>query len=404
MLLQLAWKNIWRNKKRSGILIITISIGLLGGLLSSAINNNMVDEMVRNAVKIKYAHLQIHHPKYLSDDNPKLVVEDVSIVEQSIKSVSDIEAVSSRLVMNGLVATAKANVGLRILGIDPEDEHAVTGIGDMMVEGTYLTRDTKNGILLSDVIAKKLEAKIGSRVVISGQNKDGEIVAQRYKVTGIFRTKDTTYNYMVSFVNRHELSLLTGYTNNYQEIMITVYRQDQLEAVDSILSGQFPNLDIQTWKQLAPELMYIRKTNDQSFAIVMGIILLAMLFGIVNTMLMAVLERTRELGILMAVGLTKFKVFGLIITESVYLSLTGGIVGMILSYFTIGYFEKVGIDLSMFADGLGAYGIDSMLRPSLPIEYYATLTVMIIITAILSALYPAIKATKLKPAEAIRVI
>ncbi len=168
------------------------------------------------------------------------------------------------------------------------------------------------------------------------------------------------------------------------------------------LKQKFPNLDVQSWETLAPELSLSYKSIELELNIFLGIILFALLFGITNTMLMSVMDRVRELGVLMAVGMKRIRMFILIIIETILLSITGGILGIICGTLTIIYFSNKGIDLSLFAQGLSSFGISSMLYPSLPFSTYPTLTLMIIFTAIFSAIYPAIKAIRLNPAEAIR--
>ena len=159
---------------------------------------------------------------------------------------------------------------------------------------------------------------------------------------------------------------------------------------------------VETWKKLAPELDMTYEFLIIEMQIFLGIILAALLFGITNTMLMSVLDRVREFGMLMAVGMKRMRVFFLIMIETVILSLFGGIIGMVLGTFTIWYFADKGIDLSLFSEGLAAYGMPTVLYPILPFYFYGVLTTMIIITGILAAVYPSIKTIKLRPANAIR--
>jgi ABC-type antimicrobial peptide transport system permease subunit len=175
-----------------------------------------------------------------------------------------------------------------------------------------------------------------------------------------------------------------------------------MDQVSNKLKNEYKNLAVETWQQLAPELNLSYQTITLELDIFLGIILFALLFGITNTMLMSVMERIRELGVLMAVGMKRIRVFFLIIIETIFLSITGGLVGMLLGAAAIWYFAQTGISLALFSQGLSSYGISSQLIPGLPVEFYPILFVMIIITALLSAIYPAIKAIRLKPASAIR--
>jgi ABC-type antimicrobial peptide transport system permease subunit len=164
-----------------------------------------------------------------------------------------------------------------------------------------------------------------------------------------------------------------------------------------------PGLEVRNWIEVRPEMGLITSTIAVEVYIILGIILFALAFGIVNTMLMVVFERTRELGMLMAVGMSKSRVFGMIMLETVFLTVIGGIIGMVISAFLVYYFHKTGIDLSSMSKGLGSYGFDSHIYPFIKNALYFHLSLMIFCTAILAAILPARKALKLNPVEAIRV-
>jgi ABC-type lipoprotein release transport system permease subunit len=163
-------------------------------------------------------------------------------------------------------------------------------------------------------------------------------------------------------------------------------------------------LQTETWQEIAPELGYADEMMKQILYIIIGIILLALSFGIINTMLMAVLERKRELGMLMSVGMNKTKVFTMIVVETLFISLVGGPLGVLLGFVTITYFGSAGIDLSVVGKGLEEFGISTMIYPKLESSFYLNVTIMVMIAALLASIYPAIKALQLKPAEAVRAI
>jgi len=165
-----------------------------------------------------------------------------------------------------------------------------------------------------------------------------------------------------------------------------------------------PTQKVQYWGEISPELSYSDEMMTMALYIYMGIIMLALLFGIINTMLMAVLERKRELGMLMSVGMTKTKVFGMVLVETFVLALVGGPIGMLAGHITVIYFGRKGINVAALGEGMNALGFDSIIYTQLPATSYIDIAVMVIITALLAALYPARKALKLNPAEAVRAI
>jgi ABC-type antimicrobial peptide transport system permease subunit len=203
-------------------------------------------------------------------------------------------------------------------------------------------------------------------------------------------------------VLQSDLLSLLGSPPIYHEIVIRLSSAQYVDSVYSNLKTEFPKLSVKSWQETAPELKMMDEMTGLQLNIFLGIILFALLFGITNTMLMSVMERVREFGVLMAIGMKRRKVFAMILLETISLSLVGGIVGMISAALLIAYFKSVGINLSAFAEGFNEWNMSPILQPILPTIFYLTITIMIIVTAILSAVYPAIKAIKLKPAKAIR--
>jgi ABC-type antimicrobial peptide transport system permease subunit len=186
------------------------------------------------------------------------------------------------------------------------------------------------------------------------------------------------------------------------EIAIIVERGDEASNVKPSVKNIAGANDVQTWKELSPEMSLLTDSMDQYMYIFILIILLGLCFGIINTMLMAVLERVKEIGMLMAVGMNKRKIFWMIILESVMLTFTGGILGIIIGSGITKIFETTPIDVSAFSDGLEKYGFATQVYTSLQTETLVTITILVIITGLVSAIYPARKALKLNPAEATR--
>jgi putative ABC transport system permease protein len=228
------------------------------------------------------------------------------------------------------------------------------------------------------------------------------LIYAAFRVVGIFRTESSIFDASHVFVTQKDIYKVMGSKPIVHELAIRAASSLAVDGLLNNLKQRFPNLDVQSWKTLAPELSLTYNSLQLEMNIFLGIILFALLFGITNTMLMSVMDRIRELGVLMAVGMKRVRLFTLIIIETILLSITGGIIGIIMGTITTIYFSSKGIDLSLFAEGLSSFGIGTMLYPSLPASAYPTLTIMILVTAIFSAVYPALKAIRLNPSEAIR--
>lgn len=403
MLLALAWKNIWRNRKRSLIILVAIAFGLWGGLLSGAIMMGMGESMINTAIDRYLGHIQIHAPSYMKEAELFNHLKQVSQIHSELSRMDEVSGYSSRTLILGMASSPASSYGVRINGIDPGKERAITSIHRLIREGDYFESDRKNQIVIGRKLAKRLNLQQGSKIVLSFQGFDDAIVYIACRVTGIYKSASAQFDEMNVYVHQADLFRVLESQPVYHEIAIRTRTADLAAGLRDKLADTFPVLDVQTWKTLAPELAVLAEMMESFTILFVAIILIALVFGITNTMLMAVMERIRELGILIAVGMKRSKVFIMILTETVMLSLTGGIAGILIGALTIYYFSIDGIDLSAIATSMESFGVSTSLYPILPLTMYVTLTVLVIIAAILAAVYPAWKAIHLQPAEAVRI-
>lgn len=402
MLLSLAWRNIWRNKRRSLIIIAAIAIGLLCGLFASAVMFGMGDSLINTTIDRDLGHIQIHTKSFEDDKLLTDTIPSAARILSEIKAQKNVTGASARVIIEGMISSATSSGGVRITGIVPDDEINVTTIHNKVITGSYFESEETNQIVLGYKLAENLGIRERSRVVLSFQGLDGSIIYGAFRVTGIFRSESTMFDRSTVFIREDDLLTLLDSEPIYHEIAIRANSVQNVDSIYSDLQSSYTHLSVQSWKELAPELKLMDEMIGLQLNIFLGVILFALLFGITNTMLMSVLERVRELGVLMAIGMKRRRVFLMIIIETITLSFIGGIVGMILASITIAYFGVAGIDLSAFAAGLSEWGLEAVLYPVLPIYFYVSITIMILLTAVFSAVYPAIKAIRLKPAIAIR--
>jgi len=408
MLFNLAWRNIWRNKRRSLIIISAIAVGLLCGLFASSIMFGMGESLVNSTIDRDLGHIQIHSTKF---EDEKLLVDTIPQPQKIFAKINEqknVAGITSRIVIEGMGSSATTSNGLRIVGINPDQEKTVTKIYTQIIEGSYFEIGKTdlpvrtNQIVIGQKLADNLGLKVRAKIVLSFQGFDGSIIYGAFRVVGIFRSESTVFDRSNVFLREDDLLSLLNSEPIYHEIAVRLSSVQYVDSVYSNLKNELPDVSVKSWKDLAPEMKLMDEMIVMQLNIFLGVILFALLFGITNTMLMSVMERVREFGVLMAIGMKRRRVFLMIIIETISLSLVGGIIGMILASILITYFGNVGIDLSTFAAGMNAWNMNPILQPVLPIIFYFSITMMIIITAILSAVYPAVKAIKLKPAEAIR--
>ncbi len=394
MLFLLAWKNVWRNKKRSLIILTAIALGLGCGLFASAVMYGMWDSTVNAAIDRDLSHIQLHTTQYEKENLIENYIPGGDEIKSQIENINGVKAVSDRTVIDGMAASASSSTGVEIKGIIPDEEQKVTSVATSITSGKYFEGVSRNPVVIGKELAKKLDLKLRSKIVLSFQGPDGNIIYAAFRIAGIFETESSMFDKSNVFVKQSDLDVLMNSKPLIHEIAVRLTSVQDMEPVVTKLRSIYKNLSVETWQQLAPELSLTYETLILELNIFLGIILFALLFGITNTMLMSVMERIRELGVLMAVGMKRIRVFILIIFETILLSITGGIIGMVLGAASILITAQNGINLSLFSQGLSSYGISSHLFPGLPGEFYPILFVMIIITAILSAVYPAIKAVQ----------
>ena len=403
MLALLAWKNIWRNRKRSLIIVTAITFGLWGGLLAGAVMMGWGESMVNTAIDRDLAHIQLHKPGFIGDRNVSLYIPEGMEVLKNIRSVSGIKAASGRTLVDGMAASPASTFGVRIEGIDPETESKVTNIKNLLIEGKYFETKKKNPVIIGKKLADRLNLKFNSKIVLSFQAMDDSLVYGAFRITGIYKSASSAFDESHVFVRGNDLLRLLDSQPIIHEIAVRVESSDSMAEIIDSLKNKYPDLLLQTWKELSPEVAAIAAAMEGWSYVFVGIILMALIFGITNTMLMAVMERIQELGILMAVGMKKGKVFIMILLETIMLSITGGLCGMIAGAITITALTHTGIDLSAFASSLESFGASTVLYPFLPAGMYAILVVMIIVAASVASTMPAWKAIHLKPSEAIRM-
>jgi len=324
---------------------------------------------------------------------------------QDLRDSPNIRAVSGRVITTGMIASVNSTAGVMIYGINPENEANLTGLPATLDTGTYFLEEERlPDILLSSKLASQLSVLLLDKVRLTFINKDGTIVAGAFRITGIFTTKSPRINNGVVYVQNQALEELLDMPGSVHEIALLAGDLDQVPALTDSLKSTHPEILVESWDQLAPEVALIQSQVKINLIIILSIIMLALAFGIVNTMLMAVLERIKEIGMLMAIGMNRRRIFLMVLFETFFLSCAGAPIGFFFGYLLVSYFQKVGINFSAFSEGLQEIGYDVIIYPEIPFSMYLIVIAGVFITALISSLYPARKAVKLKPVEALQKI
>lgn len=403
MIITYAWRNVWRNSTRSLAVILALATGLLGALFIAAMANGMMDKWVKTAIDNEISDIQIHHKEYLITEELAKTLDENLITEQ-LRADSNITSYSFRVKVDGMAATANNSVQVTGIGVDPDAESEVTAIHSLIEEGSYFKSGSKfKSIVMSRKLADKLKAGLKSKIILTLADSEGAIAYENFKVAGIFATNNTLFDESTVFLEKDQLTkILKLAPGQSHEVAIRTGDPELLDQTVSTLNSQLINLKAESWKELSPVLRLTASTMTLYNYILVGVVLLALIFGIVNTMLMAILERTKEIGMLSALGMSKLKIAQMIIAETVLLCLVGAFMGNLLSYLAISWFGNRGIHFEQFAEGFEKFGLSAEVYPTINNEMYLTITLLVIITAVFSSIFPIIRAFKLDPAEAIR--
>jgi ABC-type lipoprotein release transport system permease subunit len=403
-ILKLGWKNVWRNPTRSGVVIITVLLGTWAGIFAAGFFNGMMDDYLKGQINLTVGHVQIMHPEFEDLYNPNYFIPESGSIMSSLSENSSIRDVSAKSVATGLAQSARNSYGVTIWGMDIETDTSISvrSIESYLHEGSFSDNESSNRILIGDELAERLGLELKSRMVLSFQDVSGDITAGAFRVSGIYDSFDSRFDENYVVVKKSDLNRLLGKDDLTHNIRIDTDNLTTAGALAEQLQKDYPDLEVKSWREIAPDLRYVFDMQDLSMYMVMIIIIIGLIFSIINTMLMAVMERTRELGMLRAIGMNKTRTFSMVMLETVFLTMVGSPVGLLLGWLTISFFGVKGIDLSAFSEGLEGWGFTTMIYPSLALKYYLNIVLLVAAAALISALYPAWRALKLRPVEAIR--
>ncbi|MGF1885879.1 ABC transporter permease [Photobacterium profundum] len=405
MLIKLAWRNLWRNKLRTSIMLFAMVFGLIGVASMIGFMNGMYGNMIDNAIAWQTSNIQIHRSEYINE--PEIndtIIGSEQIIEQ-LRDMPDVSAWSARFIADGMVASARSTRGVKINGIDLEAEAKVTPLVSHIIEGEWLSEQGRNPVLVSSKTADRLRLRVGSKVVLTFTDAANDVSGAAFRVRGIFKSPSSSFDDGNVYVRRSDLSAL-AHIDGVHEIAIVVNEATPssnivTQAVKAQLQTQTSKLNtIRDWQQIQPMLATMIKQTGTSTAIILGIFVSAMGLGIVNIMLMSVFERTREFGVLMAVGMQKHKVFLLIMLETSLLGMSGALLGVCICAVLMMLLQTTGISLNSMAEGLGAFGVDTTIYPRVSFGEYQLIFLTVVAASFLAALYPARQILKQRPADA----
>ena len=404
MLLKIAWRNVWRSRGRSLVVMGSIVVGIWALIFGTGFMNGFMVGYMANIINNDVSNIQVHNPEFKTDYEVKYFIPDGKAKAEAMKTWPGVRGATTRMVVNGMIASPKKAAGVQIRGIDQVNEAIVTNLDSIITDGAYFEGVKRNPLIIGSKLAETLKVKVRSKVVLTFNNADGDITSAAFRIAGIVTSSSLNISQRYAFVRQSDLDRILIMNGQVHEIaVITDPLIDETTILDQYAAEYSGDL-AESWREIAPELAFMQEMYGSMLYVLMGIIMMALVFGIVNTMLMAVLERMRELGMLMAVGMNKMRVFTMVLLETLYLGIIGAPVGLLVGWLTILYYKGVGVDLSNYSEGLEAFGYSAILYPYVQGDAYFQIAIAVMITALVGAIYPAWKAIKLRPVEALHSI
>lgn len=403
MIFMMAWRNVWRHKARSLVIMLSIALGLFAGMAVLALYEGMMKSRVRTVIDEETGHAQIHHPAFSGEQEPRYFISDTVELMKQITSIPELTLINRRIVVNGMLSTPTGTAGVQVLGIDTATEYSFSSLKRKIKEGQGFRPGKQHQAIIGRKLARKMKLQPGSKLVLMFNDTANNLVSSAFRVAAIYQSANAPLDERLVYVQRSELGELLGIPGRVHEIGLKLREDRDVDQAVAMLKRTVPQLRVETWKDLSPETELMVRTVDTYSYVIMIIIMIALAFGILNTMLMAIMERTREIGMIAALGTSRGRIFSLVLLETVFLTLAGTPIGFLLGIGVSTYYHRHGLDLSgMGEDMMRNYGFSTLIYPEFPPEKLLPVLAIVIITALLSSLLPALKAIRMKPIEALR--
>jgi ABC-type lipoprotein release transport system permease subunit len=411
--LKMAWRNIWRNPRRTILTVLAIAFACVLLIFMLSFQLGSYDTMINASVKINTGHLQIQARGYQQSKKMRRVIPDPKPLRHILESMPLVNAYTCRARAFALISSAKRAYGIMVVGVEPDKEEKVSTLGSIIQKGSYLTHAPADphfsGALVGRLLARNLHVDVGDEITLLGQGRDGSVAATVLKVQGLYGSGMDEFDR-----NAIHISLET-----FQDVFVMEDAVHEIVVIANALAG-VPKIKkhlqislsavpeklrpvVLDWDELMPGLRQAIRMDLVSGGIFYLILILVVAFSILNTFLMAILERTHEFGVMMAVGTRPDRLMRLVLTESAAMTLVGVGAGIVLGCLLTWHFQIHGLEIAGSSELLRQYGIPSRLHPRLTVLSAGIGPGAVFVITWISALYPALKIRRLKPVAAMNV-
>jgi len=396
LLFQLSIRNILRHRRRNLMLFSAIAVAVAGVSSANTLIRGMQYDMLNSAVENLTGHIKIHAPGYRDDPN---IDKGFSLEDGFTLPVEPEEMLgwAARIRIPAVIMSERETRGVQIVGIDPASEH-ISFLSDVPIDGEGLT-DSKDGrILIGKELALQLETRIGRRIVIITQGIDGKNREKGYRIVGTYDAEGKTLEKIYVFTGLASLQSLLD-SRDVTEVSIRLHEEPKKPSIKDMLSEVFRNLAVLDWQELEPMAAAMYLFADGAIYIWFLLMMSALIFGLINTLITSVMERVRELGLVRALGMPKRMVVTQVVLESTIIMAIGVLIGLVAGYLI--YLSIAdGINLDAFAEGMEMMTMSTRFIPVLIWDDFVLVAVMSLILGVMASIYPAWRAVRVKPLDA----
>ena len=404
VVIMLAWRNLWRNHRRTLIMIGAVTVGVWAMVFMTALMRGMVSDMMQDGVRNLPGHVQVHDPRFRDDPS---VVNLISVPDSDIAERFDragIERWSSRVNVPAVISSERESRGVTLVGIDPRRDDALTGLSSMITTGRYLEDSDDTGLVVGARLLDRLDTELGKRVVLMSQDPDNEIADRGFRIVGVYEAKLEAQEEGAVYAGKATVTAMLGIPDRVTEIAVMGDDYRNVEPIYAQVAATVnDDLEVLRWTEIATYLGSMLNVMDGFVLVWFVVIFLALSFGLVNTLVMAVFERVREIGLMLALGMRPLVIVLQVIVESLLLLVIGLALGSLVGWLTVLPFED-GMDLSVVAEGMEMYGMSSVLYPELTLDDVLLANVVVLTLGFLASLSPAWRASRYEPMEALRKV
>lgn len=402
-LLRLSWKNIWRNRNRSLINMVAVAFAVLLSVVTNSLQEGVFDNLVKNVVGFYSGYIQIHKQGYWDERILDNALVQSSGLERKALNVSNVQITAPRLESFVLASSTELTKGSMVVGVSPEAEKVVTQLADKVTSGSYLSPHDGQ-VLVAQGLLEKLKLQLRDTIVLIGQGYHGAMATGKYAIKGVLKFGSPELNDQVIFMSlatAQDFFSADGLVTSY---VLALQMPDEMDkAAEELRAAVGGGHEVMTWEEMMPEIKQHIQTDKGSMRIIQGILYLLISFGMLGTLLMMMVERKYEMGMLVAIGMKKSKLMQLLLLESVMTVITGCVLGLGLSVAAVGYLHRFPIRFSgEMAKTYQRFGFEPIFPASTEAKIFVAQGLIVLFVGLLLSIYPMLKLWRLNPVTSMK--